>query len=70
MFAPYNYSLYSSAEAYLEQTSDDLAAYGEHAGRRVIREEDMILLLKRCVLLYIYLCMAQIFGCLQAKIYY
>ncbi|KAL1612117.1 hypothetical protein SLS60_000340 [Paraconiothyrium brasiliense] len=42
-------TLVQTSDFFFEQVGEDLAAYAQHAGRKVIEEGDVIALLKRCV---------------------
>lgn len=46
--------LVQTSDFFFEQIGEDLAAYAQHGGRKVIEESDVIALMKRYVTVYIY----------------
>ena len=55
-------ALVQTTDWFFEQIGEDLKAYAEHAGRKMIEESDVVAVMKRYVMLYMYyihICMRQ-----------
>jgi histone H3/H4 len=48
-------AILQASDWFLEQASDDLGTYSQHAGRKTIDESDVLTLMKRCVIRDVYL---------------
>lgn len=47
-------AIMQATDWYFEQLGDDLSAYARHAGRKTIDESDMMMLMRRYVVLYLF----------------